>query len=365
MSPRRVDQAGHQDRDADAQRAGRRLQLQPHVRRRLDWSAARAAERHREGHGHLHLTTSWCSADGAALHPARSTSGGVGHEERRRSSNDTPAHRRTRTPPSRRGQSMVEFAMVLPFLLVIVLGVVEVGYALLDQHVVTKLAREGANLISRDATLQEAEAALRSMSGRPINFADGSKVIFSVLKQGATTGTSNYGQMILYARHQFGNLARVQHGPDGWRRRLRRPPVLRGGQFGQQHRAAGHEPAQQPDLRCPADSSTSSRCTLATSSSRRSTSSASTCRPRSIRSPTSRKGGSSRITDMTTQKSRVRSEKGFTLVYMAVWPDHDAAVCRPGHRLGPRVCRQGAAQQGRGRRRARRRAHAEQRRSAC
>ena len=52
-----------------------------------------------------------------------------------------------------RGQSMVEFAMVLPFLMVIVLGVVEVGYALLDQHVVTKLAREGANLISRDATL--------------------------------------------------------------------------------------------------------------------------------------------------------------------------------------------------------------------
>ena len=34
-----------------------------------------------------------------------------------------------------RGQSMVEFAMVLPFLLVIVLGVVEVGYGLLDQHV--------------------------------------------------------------------------------------------------------------------------------------------------------------------------------------------------------------------------------------
>jgi len=114
---------------------------------------------------------------------------------------------RARRLRNERGQSMVEFAMVLPFLLVIVLGVVEVGYALLDQHVVTKLAREGANLISRDATLQEAEAALRSMSGRPIDFANGSKVIFSVLKQGATTGTSNYGQMILYARHEFGNFS--------------------------------------------------------------------------------------------------------------------------------------------------------------
>jgi hypothetical protein len=110
-----------------------------------------------------------------------------------------------------RGQSMVEFAMVLPFLLVIVLGVVEVGYALLDQHVVTKMSREGANLISRDSTLQQAEAALRSMSGRPIDFADGSKAIFSVLKQGATVGTANYGQMILYARHEFGNLGEASH----------------------------------------------------------------------------------------------------------------------------------------------------------
>lgn len=110
-----------------------------------------------------------------------------------------------------RGQSMVEFAMVLPFLLVIVLGVVEVGFALLDQHVVTKMSREGANLISRDATLQQAETALRSMSGRPVDFNNGSKAIFSVLKQGATVGTANYGQMILYARHEFGNLGEASH----------------------------------------------------------------------------------------------------------------------------------------------------------
>jgi hypothetical protein len=114
----------------------------------------------------------------------------------------TPRLRRLR---HERGQSMVEFAMVLPFLLVIVLGVVEVGYALLDQHVVTKLAREGANLISRDATLQEAETALRSMSGRPINFADGSKVIFSVLKQVPHRG-GVHGQMI--------------HGATSWEPRL-------------------------------------------------------------------------------------------------------------------------------------------------
>ena len=59
---------------------------------------------------------------------------------------------------------------MLPLLLIVVLGVVEVSYALLDQHVVTKLTREGSNLISRDTSLADAATALKSMSGRPVDF---------------------------------------------------------------------------------------------------------------------------------------------------------------------------------------------------
>ena len=55
-----------------------------------------------------------------------------------------------------RGQSLVEFAFLMPLILVVALGVIEFGYALLDQHVVTKLTREGSNLISRDTTLEDA-----------------------------------------------------------------------------------------------------------------------------------------------------------------------------------------------------------------
>ena len=58
------------------------------------------------------------------------------------------------------GQSIVEFALVLPFLMVVVLGVTEVGYALLDSHIVTKLTRESSNMISRDTTLDDAVTAL-------------------------------------------------------------------------------------------------------------------------------------------------------------------------------------------------------------
>ena len=112
---------------------------------------------------------------------------------------------RLRTLGDSSGQSLVEFAIVLPLVLLLVLGVVEVGYALLDQQVVTKLTREGSNLISRDTTLEDAATALRTMTSRPVDFANGSLMIFSVLRRGATTGTANYNQIILYQRYVFGN----------------------------------------------------------------------------------------------------------------------------------------------------------------
>jgi Flp pilus assembly protein TadG len=105
------------------------------------------------------------------------------------------------------GQSVIEMAMILPLLVVIVLGVVEVSYALLDQHVVTKLTREGSNLISRDTSLADAAAALKSMSGRPVNFSTNAKLIFSVVRRGATTGTNNYNKDVLYQRYEYGAIA--------------------------------------------------------------------------------------------------------------------------------------------------------------
>ena len=105
------------------------------------------------------------------------------------------------------GQALLEFALVVPVVLVLALGVVEVGYALLDQHIVSKLAREGANLISRDTSLADAATAMANMSSRPVNFSNGSsKVIFSVVKNVATVGASNYNKPVLYQRYAYGSL---------------------------------------------------------------------------------------------------------------------------------------------------------------
>ncbi|HEY0285248.1 MAG TPA: TadE/TadG family type IV pilus assembly protein [Vicinamibacterales bacterium] len=109
---------------------------------------------------------------------------------------------------SNRGQSLIEFTLVLPLLLLTALGVVEVSYALLDQHVVTKLTREGSNLISRNTALGDAAAAIRTMSTRPVNLENGSKLIFSVIRNIPTTGAANYNKAVLAQRYQYGNLAK-------------------------------------------------------------------------------------------------------------------------------------------------------------
>lgn len=116
------------------------------------------------------------------------------------------AGRLGRTAADSSGQSIIEMALIMPLFLTIVLGVVEVGYALADQHVVTRLTREGSNLISRDTSIQDATTAIRRMTSPPVNFDNGtSKVIFSVLKRGETTGTANFDAIFLYQRYQYGS----------------------------------------------------------------------------------------------------------------------------------------------------------------
>jgi Flp pilus assembly protein TadG len=105
------------------------------------------------------------------------------------------------------GQALLEFSLVLPMMMVMVLGVLEIGYALLDQHVVTKITREGSNLISRDTTIADAANALKNMKTRPVDFDNSSRMIFSVLKRGATTGTTNFDKVILYQRYAYGSLS--------------------------------------------------------------------------------------------------------------------------------------------------------------
>lgn len=106
---------------------------------------------------------------------------------------------------SSRGQSIVEFAICLPLLLVLTLGVVETSNALMSQHIITKTAREGSNMISRETRLADAGSALQNMSSTPGSFNSTTKVVFSVLMRSQTG--SNTGSLVLYQRYQVGNLS--------------------------------------------------------------------------------------------------------------------------------------------------------------
>ncbi|MEM5338101.1 TadE/TadG family type IV pilus assembly protein [Paraburkholderia azotifigens] len=59
------------------------------------------------------------------------------------SARHTDAHRRTRDA-SQRGAAAIEFAIVLPLLLLVVFGIVELGIALYDKAMITNASREGA-----------------------------------------------------------------------------------------------------------------------------------------------------------------------------------------------------------------------------
>jgi hypothetical protein len=113
----------------------------------------------------------------------------------------------SRRQPGDAGQSLLELAMLLPMMLVLVFGVVDISAELLDDHIVTRLSREGSNMISRDTSLQDATTAMKLMTSGPVNFDNGtSKLILSVFKRVATTGAPNYNKIVLYQRTQYGSL---------------------------------------------------------------------------------------------------------------------------------------------------------------
>jgi Flp pilus assembly protein TadG len=116
----------------------------------------------------------------------------------------------TRQLRTRRGQALVEFALLLPFLLLLLLGVIEMGRAWNVKQVLTDAAREGARLAvianpSIKTTAQVDSAIYRVVSragidttGLTIEYPDGFK-----------TGTGHITGVTLSLPYQFVALHRL------------------------------------------------------------------------------------------------------------------------------------------------------------
>ncbi len=79
---------------------------------------------------------------------------------------------------AQRGLAVVEFAMVLPILVVLVFGIIDLGRAVLTHQVLINVSREAANLASRGTALSDAMAAVMT-SAQPLDLPGAGYVILT------------------------------------------------------------------------------------------------------------------------------------------------------------------------------------------
>lgn len=99
-----------------------------------------------------------------------------------------PARREGQPTPgvgNERGTAIIEFAFVLPVILVLLLGTIDFGHLIQTRLVMTNVAREGASIASRQSTVDPNITNLLAASGRPLQLdgADG-RVYVSRIKAG-------------------------------------------------------------------------------------------------------------------------------------------------------------------------------------
>lgn len=103
-----------------------------------------------------------------------------------------------------RGQTLAEVAIVLPLLLTLCVGTLQLGYVLYQGHVVRKVAREAANLLSRQANFDATATAIQTSLPHLGGFDPNARLVLSVVQLGV--GGSNVGLPIITQRLEVGNL---------------------------------------------------------------------------------------------------------------------------------------------------------------
>lgn len=116
----------------------------------------------------------------------------------------------------RRGQAVLEFALVLPLLLVISLGLIEFGRALSVGYSLSRVSREGANIAARGTALDTVlNVVLSSASDIGLD-SRGGAVVSRIRMDGRTPVI--YQQVLtpgLEGRSRIGSVGAVATGLDG------------------------------------------------------------------------------------------------------------------------------------------------------
>jgi hypothetical protein len=92
----------------------------------------------------------------------------------------------------KRGVALIEFALILPLLLLMALAVIDIGRLIQVRLIVTNLAREGGSLASRQSTLDASLISLLQSSSNPpmdLSGANG-KIFISRIRAGTAQNNS-------------------------------------------------------------------------------------------------------------------------------------------------------------------------------
>lgn len=108
-----------------------------------------------------------------------------------------------RSPQNENGNALVEFAFVLPFLLLLLVGMADLCLLLGNQLQLVHLSREAANVLSRGAAFQETFAAITQADGTLELDGESGRVILTRI------ALDPNGRPVIVEQHTIGGLDRT------------------------------------------------------------------------------------------------------------------------------------------------------------
>jgi hypothetical protein len=89
----------------------------------------------------------------------------------------------------RRGVALIEFALVLPILIILVMATVDFGRLIQARLIISNVSREGGSIASRQTAVDTSLITVLKESGKPLNLigADG-KIIITRVRAGQSAG---------------------------------------------------------------------------------------------------------------------------------------------------------------------------------
>jgi Flp pilus assembly protein TadG len=93
-------------------------------------------------------------------------------------------------PNGRRGVALIEFALILPILIILVLATVDFGRLIQARLIISNVSREGGSIAARQTTVDTSLTTVLKESGMPLNLigTDG-KIIITRVKAGLSAAS--------------------------------------------------------------------------------------------------------------------------------------------------------------------------------